>query len=283
MENLENKYFIDNEKFNCPFCKNRGLKYIILGIVRFNESKSKELYAIFVECTNCHKISFHLSKFPYFDKKYKFFLLDTRSKEFMTYSSGFFYACEDKLSFSKILKESSTSPFYYSNIYDENSNVMDVNIDETLILNIPTSFFTIDDRVPKKFRDLVTEAEKCISMNCLTGASACIRKTIYEFINYEKLEGDDYTSKIKSLKGKYKILDDAYVDILSGIQGIMSDNVHEQSYENYDIQHAKGYIEVLKEAFNQIYVIPEELKSKQTKISSMCSAIKQDKLEKQKK
>jgi len=273
MENVESKYFIDDETYNCPFCKIRGIKYIILGIVRFNESVEKELNAVFVQCSSCHKISMHLSKLSFLNDGLKFLMVNNQTKEFKTYSNGNLWNTEDKLSFLKYLWWSSNAGWIYSKF--DNDNTLD--IDKAMILNIPTSFFTIDNRIPNVFRALITESEKCISNNCLTGASACIRKTIYEFINKEKLEGDDYTSKIKSLKGKYNTLDDTYVDILSAIQGIMSDQVHEQSYVNFDIEHAKIYIEVLKEAFNQIYVIPEELKSKQSKISSMVNAIKKDK------
>ncbi len=275
MENIENKYFIDDEKYNCPFCKNRGVKYIILGIARFNESNDKELYSIFVECSNCHKISMHLSKLNYFEYKYKFLLINQQQKEFLTYSEHPFLKTEDKLSFLKSIKNSST--IYYSRFYDDEGNKLDLNIDDTLILNIPTSFFTIDNRIPKKFRELITEAEKCVQNNCLTGASACIRKTIYELIAHEKLEGKDYTEKIKFLKGKHSSLNDTYVDILAAIQGITSDQVHEKSYENFDNQHAKVYIEVLKEVFNQIYVIPDELKTKQSKIATFYNVIKKDK------
>ena len=69
----------------------------------------------------------------------------------------------------------------------------------------------------KKFRELIEEAEKCVQNNCLTGASACIRKTIYEFLLYEKAVGDSYEDKIKSLKGKHLTLDDDYIDMISGI------------------------------------------------------------------
>ena len=281
MENIESKYFIDDETFNCPFCKIRGVKYVILGIVRFDETKEKELNAAFVECSKCHKISMHLSKISHIKSGLKFLLLNPNEKEYSTYSSGALCRTEDKISFLKVgyFKE---HYWYYTNFTDSNGNKVDIEIDQSLILNIPTSFFTIDNRIPKQFRELINEAEKCISNNCLTGASACIRKTIYEFINKEKLEGSDYTAKIKSLKGKYNTLDDTYVDILSAIQGITSDQVHEQAYTNFDIQHTKIYIEVLKEVFNQIYVIPDELKSKQTKISSLYNAIKKDKVEKKK-
>lgn len=273
MENIENKYFIDDETYNCPFCKIRGVKYITLGIIRFNETNSKELHSIFIECSQCHKISMHLSRAQYLNDGLKILLIDSQNKEYKTYAEGSFVTTKNKLS----LLEYTSWNDYGGWISSEFQSEEGVSIDDAIILHIPSSFFTIDKMIPKHFRELINEAEKCISNNCLTGASACIRKTIYEFINKEKLEGKDYTTKIKSLKGKYSTLDDRYVDILSAIQGITSDQVHEQSYEDFDIQHVKGYIEVLKEVFNQIYVIPNELTSTHSRISSMFSAVKEDK------
>ena len=51
----------------------------------------------------------------------------------------------------------------------------DINIDENIFYSVPSSFFTIDSRVPKEIRELISEAEGCVKMNYLTGASACTR------------------------------------------------------------------------------------------------------------
>ena len=59
MGDIESKYFIDDNKYNCPFCKNRGVKYIITGIARFNEKRDKDLYAVFVKCSNFHNVTMH--------------------------------------------------------------------------------------------------------------------------------------------------------------------------------------------------------------------------------
>ena len=62
MENIEGKYFIDEDKYNCPFCKTRNVKYVVLGIAKFNEKKDKDMYAVFVECSKCNNVSMHLVK-----------------------------------------------------------------------------------------------------------------------------------------------------------------------------------------------------------------------------
>lgn len=273
MENIEGKYFIDENKYNCPFCKNRGVKYVVLGIAKFNEKKDKNIYAVFVECSSCHNVSMHLVK----DDKYiefsqptgrgvnyyfNFCTLDNNSIEFRTYSRN---NCN---SYPK-----SEIKTYYKD--EEKTPICD---DNNMILHIPTSFFTIDERIPRKFRELIEEAEKCIQNNCLTGASACIRKTIYEFLLQENATGNNYDEKIKSLKGRHKTLDDNYIDMISGIQGIMCDQVHESTiYEKFTSQQAKGYIEILKEIFNHFYVLPQEASAKKSKIDALVGMIQKQK------
>lgn len=273
MENIEGKYFIDEDKYNCPFCKIRNVKYVVLGIARFNEKKDKDIYAVFIECSNCHNISMHLIKkenyksfnisTEYSSHNINFYILSNQTRELETYT-------QNRYNFN--------TEACLKTYYDSNDNKLPSCEDENIILSIPSSFFTIDNRIPRKFRELIEEAEKCIQNNCLTGASACIRKTIYEFLLQEQATGNNYDEKIKSLKGKHKTLDDSYIDMISGIQGIMCDQVHESTvYENFSSKQAKGYIEILKEIFNHFYVLPQEASAKKSKIDALVGMIQKQK------
>jgi hypothetical protein len=155
------------------------------------------------------------------------------------------------LSFTKIYSESKSS-YYYKIIFNP-----DIEIDSNIFYSVPTSFFTIDDRIPKIIRELITEAEGCIKMNFLTGASACMRKSIYELLILEKIEGDHYEEKIKSLKTKYPNSDPELFDILSNIQQMTSDKIHEQSWDEWDSDSLKLIIETLKTVLHDIYVLPK--------------------------
>ena len=75
-----------------------------------------------------------------------------------------------------------------------------IDIDSKIFYSVPTSFFVLDDRIPVNIRELITEAEGCLKMNYLTGASACMRKAIYELLVKEKAKGEYYEEKIKLLK-----------------------------------------------------------------------------------
>lgn len=264
MDSIENKYFIDENKFNCPFCHNRAVKYVVLGIAQFDEKNDRKLHAVFVECSHCHKISMHLLKCPLVMEE-NFWIIASWMNEFATYCVGKNERVSDVIKYFSVWDEILGYPQDKPICYDED-----------IIMSIPTSFFTIDERIPRKLRDLINEAEKCIQNNCLTGASACIRKAIYEFLLIEKAVGNSYEEKMKSLKGnKYKFVDDDHIDILVGLQGIMCDQVHEMSiHDKFKSEEAKVYIELLKEIFNQVYVLPAELKSKKSHISTMLGSLK---------
>src|SRR5207237_780503 len=78
-----------------------------------------------------------------------------------------------------------------------------VDIDANIFYHVPSSFFVLDNRIPRVIREQVTEAEGCLKMNYLTGASACTRKAIYELIVIAQAQGENYEDKIHSLKAKF--------------------------------------------------------------------------------
>jgi hypothetical protein len=132
----------------------------------------------------------------------------------------------------------------------------DVEIDSNLFYSVPTSFFVLDDRIPRILRELITEAEGCLKMNFLTGASACMRKSIYELLILEKCSEQNYDDKIKGLKIKYKDTDPSLFDILGHITDMTSDKVHEQSWDKWDSKSVTLIIEALKAVLYDIFVIP---------------------------
>ena len=94
-------------------------------------------------------------------------------------------------------------------------------------------------------------------MDFLTGASACMRKAIYELLAHEKISGEHYEDRIKDLKAKYAKSDPTYFDILAQIQEMTSDKVHEQSWDKWDSKNLTLIIETLKTTLYDIYVTPK--------------------------
>lgn len=143
------------------------------------------------------------------------------------------------------------------------------DIDSHIFYSVPTSFFTVDTRVPRIIRELITEAEGSLKMNYLTGASACIRKAIYELLVHEKLIDGEYEARIKSLKDKYPSIDPELFDVLGHIQQMTSDKVHEQSWDKWDSPTLRLIIETLKEVLYEIYVLPDERKLRKNTIQQL--------------
>lgn len=152
-----------------------------------------------------------------------------------------------------------------------------IDIDSYIFYSVPTSFFVMDKRIPRIIRELITEAEECLNMNCLTGASACMRKAIYELCILQKAEGVHYEERIKSLKKKHPESDPLLFDILSNIQDMTSDKIHEQSWDKWDSHYVKLIIETLKTILHDIYVIPEVKKQRYQTVQTLRQSLIEDK------
>ena len=154
------------------------------------------------------------------------------------------------------------------------------DIDSKVFYSVPTSFFVLDNRIPAILRELITEAEGCLKMNFLTGASACMRKAIYELLVIEKVEKGDYENRIKSLKGKHPDCDPSHFDILAHIQDMTSDKIHEQSWDKWDSGYLKLIIETLKTILYEVYVLPKIKAERSQTIQKMREAVVKDKKQK---
>lgn len=228
---LDKKYFVDEEVYNCPFCNRRHVTYTLVSWLKFNWSNEKECFLCIVKCNSCDKRSMHLSYY-------------------------------DIISHNQYVKDSLRS---------------DLNLDFHIFYSVPTSFFVMDDRIPRILRELITEAEGCLKMNFLTGASACMRKAIYELLILEEAQGADYETRIKSLKQKHRGSDPQLFDILSHIQEMTSDKIHEQSWDKWDSQYLRLIIETLKTVLHDIHVLPAIQKERSLEIQRLREQVKRKK------
>ena len=154
----------------------------------------------------------------------------------------------------------------------------DIDIDAKLFFSQPTSDFVIDNRIPAKVRELICEAENSRKSNYLVGASACIRKAIYELLECEqtivknpKTGYADYQQSIKKLKQKFSNVESDFFKALKDIQEMAGNQVHEGSWKAWDSKKLRFIIELIKTTLHEIYVIPEERKKKLNILSKMKS------------
>jgi len=227
-------YFIDTERYNCPYCNRRHVVYRIKSVAYFDWSDEKKCQAIFVECQSCRKVSMHLA-----------YAAITKSD-----SSGTGYVFITKA------------------------------IDRLVFYSVPTSYHVIDSRIPAILRELLDEAQGCLKSNFLTGASACVRKIVYELARLQKAEGENYDERIKNLKQRLPSVDSTYFDTLLTIQQVTSDKVHEESYDGWESRHLRAITASLVEALQQIYVLPKVREERREAILKLKDEILGEKKEK---
>ncbi|MGM0588956.1 MAG: hypothetical protein ACQETE_11100 [Bacteroidota bacterium] len=225
---LDDKYFVDTYIYNCPYCNRRHVTYGIEDKTFFDWNSNKTCYLYTVVCMSCGNKSLHLS------------YQDIPLKYFKTYQTV-------KL-----------------NKFD--IDIEEKELDEYFFYSVPTSLFSIDSRIPRVLRELFTEAEGCLKSNYLTGASACVRKLIYELAQLEDAEGENYDERIKSLKEIKSEVEPTYFDTLLTIQQVTSDKVHENAYDGWKPKHLKLILSTITEILQEIYVLPEVKKEKRNTI-----------------
>lgn len=217
---LDSQYFIDRHVYNCPFCNRRHVSYHVFDTVRFNWTEKKPCTCIFVRCDSCGKQSMHLSFAP-------------PEIEFVG-GTG----VNARYRFAKAAEPQPAS------------------LDALFFFSVPTSFFSLDERIPRILRELLVEAQGCLKSNFLTGASACARKLVYELALVSHGSGDSYDERIRSLKAVYGAVDPTFFDTLLTIQQLTSTKVHENSYDGWEAKHLRVILASLSEVLHEIYVVP---------------------------
>lgn len=245
--NNDKKRIINAQQHNCAHCSTKGANFYDIKFIVIDETANKKLGILTLRCSCCHKITTHLIKnIPNGRTDFEY--------EGPSQSPECFY--------------------WYGGCHDITENFAELN--DNIIMSIPTPTFIIDSNIPKKLRDPLIEAGKCVKENALIGASACVRKAIYEFLLMQGATGNNYDEKIKSIKNNWAHLSD-YLDVLKGIKGVVSDQVHEDSFEAFSSDEIKYYVDVLEEIFREVYVIPKQRQERRNAIFEKFNIVKQDK------
>ena len=220
---LDNRYFVDEYVYNCPFCSRGHVMYSVLSVARFHWNSEKLCYIYIIECHSCSRRSMHLSY-------HEIELTPHRNRAGQLSSSRYRFVMGGKMK--------------------------DNNLDDSFFYSVPTSFFSIDSRVPRVLRELLTEAEGCLKSNLLTGASACARKLIYELAIQNGIDDGNYEDRIKSLKSKHSEIEPIYFDNLLTIQAATSSKVHESAYDGWKSGHVRLILACIREVLHELYVLP---------------------------
>ena len=260
MDLKEEKYIIDKHKFNCPICQAKSANFEVFNFEMIYETLDKKLCMLFLQCKCCNGISaylfkdFNLENSPALDQLFSSYLIHNKNNHFLN--------CNNK--YTSILRYDADTKIYNS-------------INDNIIMTIPHSNITIHPKIPNILKDLLVEAETCLINNAIIGASACVRKAIYEFLKREKAQGTHYQEQISYVKTQHKNKNlDIYFDIIIQIQGMTSYVLHENDclFEKLNSNEIRIYIQILNNLFVKIYVEPELLKEQQKYIQEQYNKIK---------
>lgn len=218
---LDARYFIDEHVYNCPFCNRRHVSYSIYDHVSFDWAEKKKCTCMFVICNSCSGRSMHLSFSP--------------------------------PDYHKIASYNGSARYRFT---EQEEGATPRSLDDSFFFSVPTSFFVLDERIPRPLRELLIEAQGCQKSNFLTGASACARKLVYELGVLSGANGENYEERIKSLKSIHATVDSTFFDTLLTIQQVTSTMVHENSYDGWEAKHLRVILAALSEALHEIYVVP---------------------------
>jgi hypothetical protein len=248
----DSKYFINDKVYNCPFCKRRNVSYSIIDHGFYNSSNDKKVFFYIAVCDDedCGNRSFHISKYD----------LALYPISQAHYSERRFVFPPKKLEVDPYKKGSEKKV----DIFDGDNNPIE-DLDELFYYSDPSSFFTIDERVPNKIREPLSESYNALKNNLITGASACLRKTIYKLLQNEKIpdtkdDGRFYThdERIELLKKEYTDIESELLDELKVIHILTSQELHENDWEDFNSHKIRFLIEVIKEVLTNMYVLPNE-------------------------
>jgi hemoglobin-like flavoprotein len=138
----------------------------------------------------------------------------------------------------------------------------------------------MDNEIPQRLRMLMAEADESRQSNLLTGASAALRKTIYQLISLEKTvvlnentQHTDYRASIHALRDKYPQVDPELFELLAGVQELASDLVHEDSWEAWDAKQLRLLSAIVYEILEEIYAEPARRKRRKEGLQDLRSKL----------
>jgi hypothetical protein len=225
--------FVDHEKFNCTICDSGNILFDVISAHDVYWDKTHKNYVYVIKCTKCNKNTMHFSKFH---------IPIVTLKNFLGYGEERTIFDKDKF-LPDIIKQITSSGF-----------------DSLFFFSVPRGKFEMDDIVPLKLRSIFFEAVDSYRANLITGASACIRKVIYEMLLDKKIIPDKslehYTDCIDKLKTDNPTIAPDYFNVLKSITGITSDQLHEQAWDKLESHHLDKLLRTLQVVLYEIYVLP---------------------------
>jgi hypothetical protein len=76
------------------------------------------------------------------------------------------------------------------------------------------AFLTLDARIPAPVRELMVEADGCLTNGFLTGGTVCAQRAAEALLRYEKAEGATYAERVQALGEKHPVFAKLLLSVL---------------------------------------------------------------------
>lgn len=190
--------------------------------------------------------------------------------------------CSDCDKHSLHFTKSTLFPRGYSNSWSRFE--YEGQLDDKFIAHRPAVLHILDADIPSKLKVLIAESEEARQSNLLTGASAALRKTIYQLLAQEEVLVQreatgltDYRASIHELRDKYPRVDSELFNLLADVQELTSDLVHEDSWASWDAPQLRFLTGIVLEILEEIYAEPARRKRRKQDLDKLRAKLVADK------
>src|SRR5262245_31509469 len=114
-------------------------------------------------------------------------------------------------------------------------------------------FLMPDDRLPPALRDLLIEADGCVTNGFYTGGTACAQRAVEVLLRNEKTEGSTHEARVRSLVEKTPGLPQILVTVLTQLGDVSGRDTAKLTANTLNL-----LIATLKAVVYEIYVIGPE-------------------------
>lgn len=246
----DDQYFIDEEAYNCPFCKRGNVHYKLFEYDSYDRSNNEEVFYYISQCLSCSKKAIHMSRYDLAIHNLSFVF--PPKKRVPSYADRGGHV----LSYQNIP------------IHDQDGQEI-LTLDQAFYRHEPAHYFNLDERIPKAIRLPLEEAGNCLSSDYLTGATACLRKAIYKLLQVNDIPAKKgerqflkYDQRVDLLESKCEeeqilISNDAFTD-LKDIHYVSSQELHDDDWEEFDSSKLHHLMIVMQEILYELYIVPDE-------------------------
>lgn len=266
----DDRYFISTTQYNCPFCETAAVHYKVIDVEFFNWSETKDARCLFVQCQQpaCGKISLH-----------------------MTHADIAMYETSGRMSLDNVCYKTKIKNSETGEEEEAKKPWPEDKIDALFFYHHPNSDFIIDERIPPGIREALDEANTSHKMNLHTGASACLRKAIFELLakfKVPKIKKDDedkdkfipYLDRLDILKDilqeEIPTVETTLVDEIKKVYSITSHSLHERlPDEEVIVFEPKKFLFLMGVVHNlltQVFIAPDERKERNENLAQLAKS-----------